>query len=187
MKWNKETFKEYWAGDKAFDFWFGEWKAGKYRREFEKMVGVLEGIDWKYLVEIGCGVGKNIEILRDRFRERIFIGTDINEKFLDEAEKRGIEVYNCDTEKLVVPKYAEVILSYEHLQHLHPLAFDSAVEYIKRSGAKYIVLYEGYESITGDVMKAGEGGRWKHRYLSKFKDVVYKKEENGYLTLVAKL
>lgn len=187
-RFTKETFKEYWAGKEAFKFWNEEWNKREYYEEFNQIIKLLKSVKWQTLLEIGCGVGKNLEIIKEKISGKVLYGTDINMDFLSEADKKGLRVSFCDTETIKVPFTPDIILSFEHLQHLHPEAFRNAVKAIKETGAKYILLYEGYNpEIQDGVMKAGLGGRWSHNYPNIFTDHEFIEDKNNYILMLAKL
>lgn len=185
MGWTKETFKEHWKEKKTFEFWNKDWKKELYRKEFKLVFPMLGKIKWDSLLEVGCGNGKNLEMIKDKYPSAELYGTDINIGFLQEAEKKGFRVDECDTEELKVAFVPDVILSWEHFQHLHPEAFKNAVEKIKASGVKYLILYEGYKKCKDNVIKAGAGGRWRHEYLDYFSGEHSIKKD--YILMLAKL
>ena len=189
MSWNKETFKEKWKEDDYTKFWVTEWanNYSKYEKEFEKVLRVLKKIEFKSLLEVGCGVGKNLLMIKRKFKDVKLKGTDINKRFLEICRGMLLEAYDQDTEKLLLFEGVDVILSYEHLQHLHPDAYKNAVERIKLY-AKYVLIYEGYKSGEG-VIKSGAGGRWSHNYRKDFGGrIVYQKTYvNNYMIILLEL
>lgn len=192
-KWNKDTFKDKWRDQETTDYWLKEWKDhyGLYLAEFSRVINALKSINWKSLVEIGCGNGKNLQIIRANFRGKILVGFDINENFLEKARSKGINVANIDTEEIKweTMEDTDVVLSYEHLQHLHPDAYSNAVKNIKKGKVKYVVIYEGWRERPM-VIKSGSGGRWGHQYEEDFGGkVVWKEqfEDGEYILLIIKL
>ena len=189
-KWNKNTFKDKWKEDETTDYWLNEWDVNGdlYYNEFSRVRTALGIFHWDSLIEIGCGIGKNLEMIKSSFKPKELVGTDINGSFLYKAESKGLTVGARDTEYFKTNQAFDVMLSYEHLQHLHPEAYSNAVKAIKKAPIKYMVIYEGYKERPM-VIKAGGGGRWAHEYEKDFGgEVVYKKIfKNNYILLVIKL
>ena len=168
-RWTKETFKDYWRGNDAFDFWRKEWTTNEesYLNEFKQVISALRKFKWYSLLELGCGTGKNLTELRKAFPNRALMGFDINKAMLEEASSHKLRVRQVDTEYFKLGKIVDVILCYEHLQHLHPEAFKNAVKQITNNGCS-VVLYEGYNGYDESVLKAGRGGRWSYDYKKYF-------------------
>lgn len=111
MSWNKETFKEKWKEKEYTKFWLKEWEdeAPRYQTEFNRILTVIKKIEWKSLVEIDCGMGKNIFFINREFKRKNLKGYDINKEFLEVARDNKIDVAEQDTENLKIDK-VDVIL-----------------------------------------------------------------------------
>jgi len=188
MSWNKESFKDKWKDEPTTKYWVREWHENytRYETEFDIILDTLLKVEWNSLLEIGCGMGKNLVMIGKKFKKKELYGTDINKPFLEIARINGLNVKEQDTESLEHEK-VDIVLSYEHLQHMHPDAYAKSVNRIKEVG-KYVLIYEGQKK-GGGVIKSGSGGRWSHDYKKDFGgEIVFSKEcENGYALLIIKL
>lgn len=189
-RWTKETFKNYWRSKSASNYWDNEWNVNSemYLKEFKPVLSRLKKIKWRNLLELGCGVGKNMLEIKKNFKENNIFGFDINIDFIEKAKKKGLKVWKMDSEHFTLKKLPNIILCYEHLQHLHPEAFKETVNKITNN-ASYVLLYEGFNGKDEDVLKSGEGGRWSYDYLKYFPHVIYKKidKEKKYILLLSEL
>ena len=189
-KWTKETFKDYWRGKDAFKYWNKEWQVNEdsYLNEFGQVLTALRKFGWYSLLELGCGTGKNLREIRKSFPNNQVMGFDINNNFLEEARRHKLRVRQIDSEHFKLGKTVDVILCYEHLQHLHPEAFKNTVKQIKANGCA-VVIYEGFNGYDESVLKAGRGGRWSYDYKKYFPDIRFKKIDwdKNYILLVSDL
>lgn len=189
-RWTKETFKDYWRSKDAYSYWNNEWVINEdsYLEEFKVVLSALKRIKWNSLLELGCGCGKNLREIRKNFKGKKVFGFDINESFLEEARKHKLVVRNIDSESLKLKKPVDVILCYEHLQHLHPETLKEVVTKIT-GNSSHVIIYEGYNGKDNDVIKSGRGGRWSYDYTKHFPLVLHKEidTEKNYMLLLSDL
>ena len=148
--------------EKAYNTWAGQYDANKNKtRDLDRKatIEVLSKFDFKTMVELGSGTGKNTEWLITRAEEVLCL--DFSQGMLDKA-----------TEKITSPKvkfiktdlnqdwdiqneFADLIccnLTLEHIQNLN-FIFDQAYLKLKPNGNLFICELHPFKQYTGSKAK----------------------------------
>jgi 2-polyprenyl-3-methyl-5-hydroxy-6-metoxy-1,4-benzoquinol methylase len=90
------------------------------------------------VLEFGCGVGKNLELLKDRVSNHL--GIDISAEAIEIATKKGLNVVCGDENKLKTMENYDVIFTCSVLDHIEYI--DDIVNELKRMTNTALVIAE---------------------------------------------
>ena len=112
-----------------------------YSRAYYREVLNMIPSDVKNIIDIGCGEGYFLYMLRKRYK---VVGLDINKSSLRCAEKilqGGAEILQGEAGELAVKNESfDCVTCLEVLEHLKQEAFIKAIKEIKRVAKKYIII-----------------------------------------------
>ena len=144
--------------EKAYDMWANHYDTNANRtRDLDKKATIetLQHIDFKQVVELGCGTGKNTAYLL-RTAERI-IGLDFSQEMLNKAQKKitdkRVEFKKVDLNQDwgIENNFADLItasLTLEHIENLDPI-FAQANQTLKKNGRFFVSELHSFKQYTG--------------------------------------
>lgn len=104
----------------------------------EKLVQDILSYNPKSVLEFGCGVGKNLELLKWKVQDHL--GIDISEKAVEIAKKKNLNVICADETKLKTIEDYDVVFTCSVLDHIEYI--DNIVDDLKRIANTAIVVAE---------------------------------------------
>lgn len=131
-------------------FWY------RARRGLIKIILEKYKVRDKKILEIGCGVGGQLQVLSSLDNE--VFGSDVNKEALDEASKLGFKVFYQDAEKeLGESEKYDVICAFDVLEHIKDdsLALKNIGKALKKDGLlifsvpAFQFLYSGHDIYMG--------------------------------------
>lgn len=135
--------KEWWSRRKI------DWKKeylDTWKHPHRKLiVGILKGIPWLSLLEIGCGSGPNLVPIIKEMPGRQVGGVDINEdaiKLAQETFQGGFFKVNSADDIMMSDKSVDIILSDMALIYVGRTEIDNYVKEMKRLARNYVLLCE---------------------------------------------
>ncbi len=136
--------KEYW--EKRATMW--DWQANAYPVEKEDIKEFFNEIKPKTILDIGCGNGRWISILKEwGFDLKGYMGTDISGKLIEIAQKRFPDLMPSQffmekAENLPIPKKKyDLIFSYTVMEHVKEEDIKNLAKRLKKIG-KFLLLVE---------------------------------------------
>lgn len=136
----------------------------KVRRRLEgnRLLGWCKNLpDDARIVDVGCGDGFHLELLRDFGRKTWHIeGVDIDERAVTIAEKKGLHVHHGFLENLNLPEntydLAFLIQTIEHVAS--PLELINNVRRILRPGGRIVIVTDNTASLDFKLFKKRHWG-----------------------------
>jgi 2-polyprenyl-3-methyl-5-hydroxy-6-metoxy-1,4-benzoquinol methylase len=104
----------------------------------EKLVQDILSYNPKSVLEFGCGVGKNLELIGDKVDEHL--GIDISTSAIEIARKKKLIVINGDEDTLKTTKNHDIVFTCSVLDHIEEI--DDIVSDFKRIANLAIVIAE---------------------------------------------
>lgn len=104
----------------------------------EQLVQDILSYNPKSVLEFGCGVGKNLELLKEKVDEHL--GIDISAKAVEIARKKNLNVINGDELKLKTIKNHDIVFTCSVLDHIKDI--DNIVSELKRAANLAIIIAE---------------------------------------------
>ncbi|AIF82789.1 Methyltransferase domain [Candidatus Nitrososphaera evergladensis SR1] len=104
-----------------------------------ELVNTIMSFEPSSVFEFGCGVGKNLVLLRDKGVKSIF-GIDISEAAIKKAKEKGINALRADERHLSKVQPCDVAFTCSVLDHVENI--DKIMEQLKRIAQKAVVLME---------------------------------------------
>ena len=174
--WSKISYdpKKYW--EKRGEKFHAEniYDDSKYRKQEEKLMGLLSKLEFSTVFEFGCGYGRITELILKKFEIKEYHATDISPhlvrevndslKKYDNLETSVIDIANIHTGK----KY-DLVIGSEVLMHVKPNQINNTVEELIKHTKKYLVNVDWYEL---PVPKIKAGHNFVHEY-----DKIYKTKQ----------
>ena len=137
---------------KSNDEVLNKWKDSNYNNDYQKMIATKEflhdnskklvevlqenNVEFKSLVELGCGMARNIYYIKKSFPNATYSGNDLSReqcyKFMDDSVK-DMKFFENDTlnfvkyELSIIP---DAVLDSDHLMHLPPDSVGKILETI---------------------------------------------------------
>ncbi len=127
--------------------------------DYKATVEVLDNYDFKKVIELGCGTGKNTKWLVDK--ADIIYGLDFSEKMLEVARKKILsnKVKFIQTDILqpwpIGEREFDLVTSSLTLEHIKDLnnIFNKAYSFLKTSGLFFISELHPFKQYTGSKAK----------------------------------
>jgi len=104
----------------------------------EKLIQDVLSYNPKSVLEFGCGVGKNLELLKDKVDEHL--GIDVSEKAIEIGKKKNLNVIEGDEVALKTLKKHDIVFTCSVLDHIKDI--DNLVKELKRIANVAIVIAE---------------------------------------------
>ncbi len=177
----------YWAkrraNDSEKDWIYGEknWLQG-YVLSIEHphrqlVLKALKG-NWSSLLEIGCNVGPNLALIREKYEDRTLFGLDANPLAIKRAKEflpSDIVLRVGSYYDLPYPdKFFDVILADATLMYAGPIGIDKAMSEIDRVAKKTIIIVDRFDkSLKGKIV----GHVWGRNYTKILEKLGFKVEE----------
>jgi len=144
-----------------------EFRDGPHRRTQEAAIlNALAPLRFDSVLEIGCGFGRITRVVRDAFRLRSYLATDVSADALDRARQYvdgvAFKVLNLDQPQPRRPRH--LVLAAEVLMHRTPEQVIVDAEQLAGLATKYILNVDWYEPTS---TKSYEGC-YQHDYASLF-------------------
>lgn len=141
----KQVESGYWGYRHGDALWFEEDKHITYRKLAQRIVKKYPNV--KTILEIGCGAGSLSNHIRDIKKDIIVVTLDGNQETVNspyiKKEHHFIVLtdshYSLEDENGEIIKF-DLIISFEHFEHIHPDRFDSFLENIKHHSKKETVI-----------------------------------------------
>jgi SAM-dependent methyltransferase len=150
----------------------------EYKLQTDLFVRYFSGLNTDYVVlDVACGDGYHLEILRNLGFQSIY-GIDTDEKMLDLAAEKGLNVRYGDLYELEIQGVFDVILMCDLLGHLEDpeLALSRVHTALKESGILYLTV-PVYESLAE---KLARRKRRTHPGSMTSQQVIYLLEKSGF-------
>lgn len=151
--------------DNLFRERYGTSKTMMLHNLFYDMVGVGS------VLEVGCSIGLNLQILHNRFHWLRLCGIDINRKAINMGKKVDhIDMLYGDI--LDIPfrcNSFDMVFTSGVLIHIHPESLEMAVKELVRVAGKYVVGFEYYSQRRQMITYRGkENELWKDDWTKVF-------------------
>lgn len=104
----------------------------------EKLIQDILSYNPKSVLEFGCGVGKNLELLKGKVDEHL--GIDISAKAVEIARKKNLNVMNTDEVSLKTIRNYDIVFTCSVLDHVEDIG--NIVNELKRIANLAIVIAE---------------------------------------------
>lgn len=126
-----------------------------YERSLSSIGNELNRLEWNSLLEVGCGFGRVLRFLSDKFPEKKLSGLDFSGEQLKHARTyvgdRDIRWYQGDTAPLPFGENVfDVVITSAMLIYTHPNDLQRTLSEFKRVAKKYVLLFE-YDAGTIDT------------------------------------
>lgn len=135
----------YWGYRHGDALWFEEDKHITYRKLAQRIVEKYPNV--KNILEIGCGAGSMSNHIRDLNQNVNVITLDGNQETINSPyiKKEHHFIVLTDSDYFLKDENQEIIkfdliLSFEHFEHIHPDRFDCFLENIKRHSKKETII-----------------------------------------------
>lgn len=125
------------------------------------------------ILEVGCGAGTNIALLKDYFPTVDYFGVDISEHAITKASKFLPDVTYRVADVLQLPfadKSMDVVISDACLMYIDDLNIAKALKEIDRIARHGIILIEWHDESLGGVVRESH---WARNYQALLKSLGY--------------
>lgn len=119
-------------------------------------------------MELGCGAGRNLYVLQQRYPHLALVGVDINREGIEHARRRvrgEFVVGNLyDLAGLLGGRVVDLIFTMGVLIHLHPATLPGILAELRRRARKSLVFVE--EVSQDDAVVKGPARWWPRRKVT---------------------
>lgn len=177
--------------EKAYNVWANQYDSNENRtRDLDKKctIEVLNNVDFKNVLELGCGTGKNTEWLLKK-AERI-IGLDFSQEMLTKAEQKisdtKVTFKKADLTKAweIENEFADLITSSLTLEHIENLdhIFSQANLKLKKKGLFFISELHSFKQYSGSKAKyeTEHGTEELEVYIHHISEYITDAKNNGF-------
>ena len=137
----------------------------------ETLLGILDGLDFKSVLEIGCNFGPNLSLIKKEYPDVRLAGIDINRSSIIKAKEKlpDAQLVVGDINDLPFKdKSFDVILSDAVLMYIPPLEIEKVKSEMLRVAKKALILVEfhseGLNNLGDRIF-----GHWGRNYKELFK------------------
>lgn len=110
------------------------------------IIDSLTCIQWDYLLEVGCGFGRNLELINSCFKNKVIYGIDISSTIVKKAKKllskKNIGIYEGSILEKKIFNEVDIVLCHGLLMHIKPEEIKIALRHISQLTSKYIICVE---------------------------------------------
>ncbi len=177
--------------EKAYNIWANQYDTNENRtRDLDKKctIETLSNFDFKHVLELGCGTGKNTEWLLNK-ADRI-IGLDFSQEMLNKAQEKisdkRVQFKKADLTKNweVENNFADLItssLTLEHIEHLDHI-FSQANRKLKKNGLFFISELHSFKQYAGSKARyeTENGTEELEVYVHNISDYIINAKNNGF-------
>ena len=190
--------REFWLGDFGDSYMQRNNSIEKVNEDYKKETGItveqifkifFDNIDKKSkILELGCNIGLNIEILRKMGFHNLY-GVELNKKALDIAKKnnKNVTFINSSIEDFKSNETFDLVFTANVLIHINPSMLDSIIRKIINLTHRYIFGFEYYSDNLVEIKYRNyQNTCWKQNFPLLFKNIspslqVIKEEKFHYL------
>ena len=183
--------------EKAYNSWAEQYDTNENKTrdlDIKSTIKTLTKYDFKNVLELGCGTGKNTSWLLNK-AERI-IGLDFSQGMLDIAKKKitdhRVEFKKADLTKdwEIENQFADLVTSSLTLEHIEDLnhIFNQANKKLKENGLFFISELHPFKQYSGSKARyeTGNGIEELSVYTHHISDYIENAESNGFEILEIK-
>lgn len=146
---NKECVvsKAYWD-NRALENWdYDRQEDVIYTQSMEELVEELQSLEWNSLLEAGCGYGRVLSFLSERFPSHRLVGIDFSRHQLARAKTylgdKPVELRHVEAKEIPFSNHEfDVLLTSAMLIYVHPSELSRTLEQFARVSRRYLVLSE---------------------------------------------
>ena len=176
---------------KAYNSWAGQYDTNENKTrdlDIKATIETLSKYKFSYVLELGCGTGKNTGWLLSKAEQ--VIGLDFSQKMLDIAREKKtdhrVEFKSAYLNKDwgIENRFADLItssLTLEHIDDLNPI-FNQANQKLKANGIFFISELHPFKQYSGSKAKyeTENGVEELKVYIHHISDYVYSAENNNF-------
>ena len=133
----------------------------------------LDSLNFKNLLEVGCGTGNNLASLQSAYPDKIYRGCDFSLEQIRTARKHyeGIQFDIADARKLPYKdKTWDIVLVIGCLAHIPPKHISECVQELKRVTSGYLLVFEEDLKFLPEIYAYPTGWHFYHNYNKLFHD-----------------
>lgn len=148
--------------------------------QHDRLIKTLHKLDWDSLLEVGCGFGRNLKIIRSEFPgpEKSLTGLDISKSMLKQGRRflKNISVDLHIGSILTLPSFeefeADIVLTHGLLMHVRPQEIQKAFTAISALANRYVICIEELIPASEESAVSQEINKFTfyHPYKKLFKD-----------------
>lgn len=165
--------EELWSGD--FGNEYVDRNIAAYDRRGEFWLPLLDDIQPKSVLEVGCNVGGNLQWITQRVDPAKVTGVDVNSKALRLLDQRvaGVQGIHSPARDLPVPdRSVELVFTMGVLIHQPEETLEKVMSEMVRVSSRYVFCGEYFDTETVEVPYRGHAGAlFRRDYGSLFLDL----------------
>lgn len=169
--------EKYWIRrGKVYHSWYNnlsEMEKQGYISNEKHLLDVLKTLEFKSILEVGCGFGRILKLVNNNFKLERVVGIDISNDQLENAKKYigdgKVKLHQGTIYNLDFPDSSfDLVLTSEVLMHVPPNKITAAMKELVRASKKHVVNMEFYKKdFKGNLAEHN----WTHDYPELYKEV----------------
>lgn len=136
----------------------------RYRAQETALLGVLAGLEFTSVLDVGCGFGRIAEVVLERWPSVLYTGIDLSAAQVAAARRRVPQAHFVrSTLRDFAPRRRwDVVLAVEFLMHVPPWQLPAAIAKLQALSRRHII------TLDWDQPGQAEAHNWRHDYLRWF-------------------
>jgi len=132
-----------------------------YKRQEYVLIEYLKNLEFKSVLELGCGFGRLTNLLLATFPIDVYVGLDVSPDQLSHIKpRRNLMLMNTDILKFSTDMKFDLVLSAEVLMHQPPSDIQAIVDKMKSWSKKHIINIDYYKEEKEELVPYS----FKHDY-----------------------
>lgn len=124
-----------------YDKVFSDPKSYPYKH-FQYIIDTLKEYDFNSLLEVGCGKGRKLRLIRNNFDVKVLKGIDISPVGVDVALKHKLDVVVGSADNLPFSdNYFDIVITHHSLEQMKYI-IDDVIKELYRVTKKYVISFE---------------------------------------------
>jgi trans-aconitate methyltransferase len=144
----------------------------------EALMAVLERLEFRSVLEVGCGWGRITKIVRKRWPAIPYTAIDISPERLASASRKApdVEFVESSIADYRPGRQWDLVLAVETLMHVPPDEIAAAVDRLHRLARRHIVSLDWTADLGSKPIAAHN---WRHDYAELYGSVLVRTEPVG--------
>jgi len=120
--------------------------------DYPPILEEIEKLEFKTLLDAGCGTAPMISLLKEKFPERHYTGIDLSPKMIEQAQKKNLDntefvVGDCENLPFNENSFDIVINSQSVHHYPNPQAFFNSTYKVLKPGGKLVLRDNTYNKV----------------------------------------
>lgn len=124
-----------------------------FARQEERLLALLEGLEFRSVLEVGCGWGRITELVHERWPDAEYTAIDLSRDRLMSAQRKapGVTFVRSTVQGYGPARRYDLVLAVEILMHVVPSEIEAVIARLLSFSSRHVVSLDWAVPISGEV------------------------------------